>query len=137
MCLAVVAPAGCKGYRIEYIKRPAYYRDAQAGGAPERVTLEDGTVLVFTTRDAAQANALTCLRNQEYQLMWDQLVERQGTEAALRLALVDAAFTGAHGRASWTLLGSPPWGLSGTSFRRSLLPFPPCPGGPSTSTPTR
>jgi hypothetical protein len=110
MCLAIAASAGCKGYRIEYIKRPAYYRDALPGGGEDRVTLEDGTVLVFTTRDTAQdlapksagdkgepfrirqekedgtvvlrallpqhvlANALTCLRNQEYQLMWDQLV---------------------------------------------------------------
>src|SRR5437867_2896217 len=50
--LASLALPGCKGYRIEYITRPGYYQEAMPPGSPQRVTLDDGTVLVFQTRDA-------------------------------------------------------------------------------------
>ena len=103
---------GCQSYRVEYHERPAYYRNAMEGEPEGQVTLEDGTVLVFTTRgtpgedhgraDGAGrrlqireelddgtivlramlpqhvlANTLTCLRNEEYELMWEQLLADQ------------------------------------------------------------
>ncbi len=116
----MVVAAGCETYRIEYHKRPGYYRSA-AVQQNETVTLDDGTVLVFTTRETpgdpaagvggspvpgdegraagdrpafqireelddgtvilrallpqqVLVNMLTCLRNQEYELIWDQLL---------------------------------------------------------------
>jgi hypothetical protein len=113
---AVVITAACKPYRIEYHKRPAYYDRLSEGGLPQSVTLEDGTVLVYTDKpkgmvslganedlggdekgDTKQfrlreerddgevvlraimpehvvANTLYCLRIEEYDVLWDQLV---------------------------------------------------------------
>jgi hypothetical protein len=104
------ATAGCETYRVEYHRRPAFYKSAAVGQLEDRVTLEDGTVLVYSTRgesgttgDRASgerfqireelddgvvilramlpqhvlANTMTCLRNQEYQLIWDQLLSKQ------------------------------------------------------------
>jgi hypothetical protein len=95
-------------------------RSAAAGEQPQQVTLDDGTVLVFTTPDATGelrqapegggerfqirqeredgtivlrallpqhvlSNALTCLRNHEYELIWEQLIaERTRREYELR-----------------------------------------------------
>ena len=113
---------GCKSYRVEYHHRPSYYRSATGGELPDRVELDDGTVLVFTSRqpgaggDAQRspkvkgeieperfqirkeqddgtvvlrallpqqvlANTLTCLRNEEYELIWEQLVSEQTKRA--------------------------------------------------------
>ncbi len=105
-----LATAGCQTYRVEYHRRPAFYKSAAVGQLEDRVTLEDGTVLVYTTRGASQdtgdgasgerfqireelddgtiilramlpqhvlANTMTCLRNQEYELIWDQLLSKQ------------------------------------------------------------
>ena len=102
--------AACETYRVEYHRRPAFYKSAAVGQLADRVTLEDGTVLVYTTRGAVQdsgqggsgerfqvreelddgtiilramlpqhvlANTMTCLRNQEYELIWDQLLSKQ------------------------------------------------------------
>lgn len=157
--LAIAFLGGCKSYRIEYIKRPAYYRDAMPGGGPDRVTLEDGTVLVFTTHDAAQdlestpaegrepfrireekedgtvvlrallpqhvlANSLTCLRNQEYELMWEQLVaERTRREYELRgQGFVDfARFSAANRRELAATLTRMLLGLSrGEAFMENI-----------------
>ncbi len=119
--VVIAAAAGCETYRIEYHTRPTYYQSA-AVPLNETVTLDDGTVLVFSSRvtpgdstagvgvsrrgDAGNAggsgnrpafqirdelddgtvvlrallpqqvlaNTLTCLRNQEYELIWDQLL---------------------------------------------------------------
>lgn len=115
---SLAAALGCETYRVEYHKRPAYYKAAGVQDE-DRVTLEDGTVLVFTTRDSPDsldfssggavsgsgderpvfqireelddgtvvlramlpqhvlANTLTCLRNQEYDLIWEQLLSEQ------------------------------------------------------------
>ena len=102
---------GCETYRVEYHTRPSYY---QAAGMErdETVTLDDGTVLVFSSRELSGspvavaagdvddrprfqirdelddgtivlrsllpqhvlANTLNCLRNQEYELIWEQLL---------------------------------------------------------------
>ncbi|MHC4415382.1 MAG: hypothetical protein ACYS0G_08875 [Planctomycetota bacterium] len=105
---------GCERYRVEYHHRPAYYRNAAVGELPDRVTLDDGTVLVFGPRsitsglkpdgtgepvriraeqddgtivlraflpEDVMANTLTCLRNQEYELLWEQMVARRTKEA--------------------------------------------------------
>ncbi len=104
------ASAGCQTYRVEYHRRPAFYKSAAVGELEDRVTLEDGTVLVYSTRGGSQvsgdaasgerfqireelddgtiilramlpqhvlANTMTCLRNQEYQLIWDQLLSKR------------------------------------------------------------
>ncbi len=113
-CIAIMSVVGgCESYRIEYHKRPAYYRTAGSGAMQDSVTLEDGTVLVFTSRDLSGdegdqtgdvsservrireelvddtivlraflpqhvlANTMTCLRNQEYELIWEQLLSEQ------------------------------------------------------------
>ncbi|MEE8460396.1 MAG: hypothetical protein V3S08_10995 [Phycisphaerales bacterium] len=110
-CVAFTCAAvGCETYRVEYHRRPAFYKSAAVGQLEDRVTLEDGTVLVYSTRGESQvsgdrvsgerfqireelddgtiilramlpqhvlANTMTCLRNQEYQLIWDQLLSKQ------------------------------------------------------------
>lgn len=110
LACAALAPASCQTYRVEYHRRPAFYKSAAVGPLEDRVTLEDGTVLVYTSRDDQQgagdevagerfqireelddgtvilrallpqhvlANTMTCLRKQEYQLIWDQLLSEQ------------------------------------------------------------
>jgi hypothetical protein len=114
--LTALAVSACSSYRVEYHKQPSYFRSVTAGGQPEQVTLEDGTVLVFTTREPTSeltrqadsgadpyqirdefedgtivlrallpqhvlANTLTCLRNQEYDLIWEQLLAEQTKRA--------------------------------------------------------
>ncbi len=113
-CVAIVPViGGCESYRVEYHKRPTYYKNAMTGGVQDRVTLDDGTVLVFTSRDVSDdddggtgdgsserlrireelddgtiilraflpqhvmANTMTCLRNQEYELIWEQLLSER------------------------------------------------------------
>ncbi len=116
-CIPIMSVVGgCEKYRIEYHTRPNYYKSAMAGDAPDRVTLADGTVLVFTTRARFEdvgddsdgmddglsrrfqireefddgtivlraflpqhvlANTMTCLRNQEYELIWEQLLSER------------------------------------------------------------
>ncbi len=48
---ALMFASGCETYRIEYHKRPAYYQQASLGGLPDRVTLDDGTVIIYETID--------------------------------------------------------------------------------------
>lgn len=103
--------AACETYRVEYHKRPAFYKSAAVGELEDRVTLDDGTVIVYSTRGEQAAgggvntdgerfrireelddgtiilrallpqhvlaNTMTCLRNQEYELIWDQLLSEQ------------------------------------------------------------
>ncbi len=116
-CIAIMSVVGgCESYRVEYHTRPAYYRNVTSGAMQDSVTLEDGTVLVFTSRDLSGdegddsvgmgnvpservrireelddgtivlraflpqhvlANTMTCLRNQEYELIWEQLLSEQ------------------------------------------------------------
>ncbi len=106
------ATFGCEEYRIEHHRRPSYYQDAALGELPDRITLADGTVIVYETINApgdlkssvsgeknafqireefedgsvvlrarvpeqVLANTLTCLRNQEYELLWEQLLSEQ------------------------------------------------------------
>lgn len=107
--LIAVVFAGCQPYRVEYRTRPEYYREAAVGGLPERQVLEDGTVLVYRTRDLygtakssagrqgetfkireelpdgsivlralipehVIANLIECLDNEEYELIYEQLL---------------------------------------------------------------
>jgi hypothetical protein len=116
LALAALAIAACSTYRVEYHKRPGFYRNTASGPQPDQVTLDDGTVLVFTTREPTSeltrqadsasepfrirqehedgtivlrallpqhvlANTLTCLRNQEYEQIWDQLLAEQTKRA--------------------------------------------------------
>ncbi len=111
--LGVVAAWGCATYRIEYHRRPAFHRQAAMGKLPDRVTLEDGTIIVFE-EDGVRAggrggvrkpfqirlkrddgsivlrcrmpedvlvNTITCLRNEEYELLWEQMLSDR-TKAA-------------------------------------------------------
>jgi hypothetical protein len=117
-CLALtgLAVAACSTYRVEYHDRPGFYRNTAAGPQRDQVTLDDGTVLVFSTREPTSelsrqaggeaepfqvreelddetivlrallpehvlANTLTCLRNQEYTLIWEQLLAEQTRRA--------------------------------------------------------
>jgi len=109
-CVAItLATVGCETYRVEYHRRPAYYKNAAIGQLEDEIILEDGTVLIFTPRKSKTrtnspgsepvdrfqvreelddgtivlraflpqhvlANTLTCLRNQEYVLIWEQLL---------------------------------------------------------------
>ena len=108
----LAAALGCEEYRIEHHRRPAYYRDAAVGELPDRITLADGTVIVYETingpgdlktrvgidekvfqireefedgsvvlrarvPEQVLANTLTCLRNQEYELLWEQLLSER------------------------------------------------------------
>jgi hypothetical protein len=114
---------GCGTERVEYHRRPSYYRSMAGGDQPDRVTLDDGTVLVYQSRAETSelqreadgdddgsgsggqrfqireemddgtivlravlpqhvlANTLTCLRNQEYDLVWEQLLADQTRRA--------------------------------------------------------
>ncbi len=108
---AMLLAAGCETYRVEYHRRPGYFRDAAKAGSADRVTLDDGTVLVFTERAASSelqrgsgeggafrlreeredgtialramlprhvlAITLQCLHNEEYELLWDEMVAQQ------------------------------------------------------------
>jgi len=104
--------SGCESYRIEYHRRPGFYRRAAEGKLAEQVMLDDGTVIVYRDRIAAGrprtagnddlkffrireqapdgstilrarlpqdvlANTLTCLRNREYELLWEQMLSQQ------------------------------------------------------------
>ena len=128
VCIAVPAALGmilfgCERYRIEYRDRPAFFSDGQSGDVPDRVTLDDGTVIVYRDRtnkstlqrrsedkqrpflireefengdivlraimpEHVLANTLTCLRNREYQLLWDQLLAEE-TRAAYEQQQMD------------------------------------------------
>ena len=105
---------GCESYRVEYHKRPPFYKNAMSGTTDDSITLDDGTVLVFTSRATSNAgdgggtgdgpserfqireefddgtivlrallpqhvlaNTMTCLRNQEYELIWEQLLSEE------------------------------------------------------------
>lgn len=47
---------GCEPYRIEYHQRPDYYAGWAAGGElPERIVLEDGTIVVYNHSDRERA----------------------------------------------------------------------------------
>ncbi len=105
--IVIAAVEACDTYRIEYHKRPSYFRRLADGPMPDRVELEDGTVLVYETRDLSGrptegisentfqlreeledgssvlralipehvlANTLNCIRNGEYELLWDQML---------------------------------------------------------------
>ena len=115
IALTGLVVCACSTYRVEYHKRPGYY-SAVGGPQDGQVTLDDGTVLVFTTRQATEdlsrqadgegerfrireelddgtivlrallpqhvlANTLTCLRNQEYDLIWEQLLAERTRRA--------------------------------------------------------
>ncbi len=113
---ALLIAAGCGRYRIEYHERPGFY-EAAGGAKQERVTLDDGTVLIYRPRQTSAdlqrasgeaegerfeireekedgtvvlrallpehvlANTLTCLRNEEYDLLWEQMLSAQTRRA--------------------------------------------------------
>ena len=109
VCLTASALlCGCETYRIEYHERPAFYQKASATKLPDRVTLEDGTLIVYNQKDAkglaedvgeefkiresdddgnvtlramlpehVLSNTLTCIKNREYELLWDQIVSER------------------------------------------------------------
>jgi hypothetical protein len=59
LVLASLLTAGCEPYRIEYRERPAWYSKMADGPLPNRVQLDDGTVLLFNVDpdDAAAKRA--------------------------------------------------------------------------------
>jgi hypothetical protein len=107
----LAALTGCQPYRIEYRPRPAFYDQATDHELPDRVELDDGTVIIYgepgdkssLEKQAADknrfklrekkddgsielhnllpehvlVNAFTCLRNEEYELLYDQLLAEQ------------------------------------------------------------
>jgi hypothetical protein len=107
--IAAALGAGCEPYRIEYHKRPAYYRRLTDRPLDERIVLEDGTILVYNEADPSDdsadeggapfrireelddgsvvlrallpehvlANTLECIRNSEYELLWDQMLSER------------------------------------------------------------
>jgi hypothetical protein len=109
--LLATQAAGCEPYRIEYRHRPSYYQQMNEETLPERVVLDDGTVIVYESRVPSSrnldpkgdlkkfeireehedgsvtlrallpehviANTLHCLRYEEYQLLWDELVAEE------------------------------------------------------------
>ena len=112
VAVGFVLAAGCESYRVEYHRRPGFYRRAADGRLADQVTLDDGTVIVYRDRVAAGrprtagndepktfrireqapdgstilralmpqdvlANTLTCLRNREYELLWEQMLSQQ------------------------------------------------------------
>ena len=48
----VTAMAGCEPYRIEYHTRPEIYQVASETELPDRVTLDDGTVIIYNSPDS-------------------------------------------------------------------------------------
>lgn len=116
IALAGAFLSACSTYRVEYHKRPGFFRSV-AAPQPDQVTLDDGTVLVFKTSDPTAdlssqqaegdgerfqireerddgtivlrallpqhvlANTLTCLRNEEYDLIWEQLLSERTRHA--------------------------------------------------------
>jgi hypothetical protein len=108
LCAAALL-AGCKPYRIEYHRRPAYYQRVSDRPLSERVVLDDGTVIVYNDADPFDesqdeekknfqireeledgsivlrallpehvlANTLECIRNEEYELLWDQMLSER------------------------------------------------------------
>lgn len=126
--LAVVAPAllvggglvACKPYVVEYHTRPEIYQVASEEDLPDRVTLDDGTVIIYNSPDSKaiaesksdpnakrfepriehedgtvtlQAatpehvlmNTLGCLYNEEYELLWEQMLSRETKKELERL----------------------------------------------------
>ena len=116
VCIAVV---GCKEYRIEHVKRPAFYQKASKEKLPDQVVLDDGTIVKYESIEAPSSlgmkadgddkvflpreetedslgkktvtlraifpehvvlNTLNCLRNEEYELLWEQGVSKRTKE---------------------------------------------------------
>ena len=114
--IALAALSACEPYRIEYHNRPSFYEKASEQKLPDRVTLDDGTTIIygepgdksalqkkakdserFKIREKTEdgkiilrnmlpehvlVNALTCLRREEYELLWEQLLSEH-TKLAL------------------------------------------------------
>jgi hypothetical protein len=121
LCIvALVALAACETQRIEYHRRPAFHHRASMGELPDRVTLDDGTTIIFHSgfsaprHDARRtdvedgerklfqireehedgtitlrailpehiiSNLLTCLQNEEYELIYDELLSQHTRDA--------------------------------------------------------
>lgn len=113
MTAVAAAPAGCEPYRIEYHRRPDYYQRMSDSPLPDRVQLDDGTIIVYNAKEGSKpaldpvtgeepeqfkvreemedgtiilravmpehvlANTLTCLKREEYELLWDQMVSER------------------------------------------------------------
>ena len=72
ICIAIISVVGgCASYRVEYHKRPAYYKNSMAGPMEDNVTLADGTVLIFTSRSMSDDD-----NDQDSDLMGDGPRER-------------------------------------------------------------
>lgn len=111
LTIATTLLPACKPYRIEYHRRPDFYREMSSTPLQDEVTLDDGTTLVFSsdgsrrrasrgTGDAETvelrstnedgeivlrsmmpehvvAHILTCIRREEYDVLWDQLLSER------------------------------------------------------------
>ncbi len=110
--VAIAAIAGCEPYRVEYHTRPGFYARASEYELPGEVVLDDGTVVVYSTRDFQSAlgrggeqarrpfalrtqnedgtidlhaltpdhvlmNTLQCVRDGEYDLLYDELLAKR------------------------------------------------------------
>jgi hypothetical protein len=118
--IALAAVLSCKEYRIEHRKRPDFFQKAAMGELPGEVTLDDGTVVKYSsnfeqtsfgrsgddafrpfepreeseTADGKKVitlrallpkhvliNTLSCIQNEEYQLLWDQMLSQRTKDA--------------------------------------------------------
>ena len=51
----VMMAAGCKPYRVEYHRRPSFYQQMNEEPLPDRVVLDDGTIILYNAREPASA----------------------------------------------------------------------------------
>jgi hypothetical protein len=125
---AFIVSGGCEPYRIEYHKIPSFYDKAAPGQIPDRVELEDGTIIVYeridpssrVTNDKKDAktfeprteledgtvvlqavlpqhvvfHTVTCLREEEYELLFDQVLAEDAKMSYETEDEARVAFTG-------------------------------------------
>jgi hypothetical protein len=119
--ILILMLGACQEYRIEYHDRPAFYADAMEGGpGPDRVTMPDGTIVVFRDKklqgnlqkeaEGTEAqpflpreeledgsiilrailpehvlyNTLACIREHDYELLWDQMLAQETRDSYVR-----------------------------------------------------
>lgn len=121
--MLMAAALGCETYRVEYHTRPDYYHQAAVSELNDEVTLEDGTKIVYLSREDSLAadrarrasrsarqgprkeyqvreelddgtiilramipehvlaNLMACLANEEYELIYNELISHHTRDA--------------------------------------------------------
>ena len=82
LVLSTLWSLGCTPYRIEYHKRPSFYKQATDQDLPDEVTLEDGTIVRFIEQDASASIARD-----------DAALPDDSTESMIRIRSDDGAVT--------------------------------------------